>query len=499
MAAYRKRPERFAREVLGSRWWSKQRQAAELLAGNRRVVVKSANGVGKTYLAADLALWFLYSHRPSIVLTTAPTWRQVRYLLWEEIKRRFAGARIPLQGKLRVVRLDAGNGSYALGLATDDAVKFQGFHLTNLLIIFDEASGIPDEIWEAAEGVAVGGNNKILAIGNPLKASGRFYKVFQGVPAWKKLTISALEHPNVAEGTELIPGAVTVESLEERVSEWCEEVGVNGGSNGNNDNAAVTPDSPITPITPITPMNPDVFEWRGRRYRPNNLFRARVLGTFPDSDEEALIPLRWIEAAMSRRLDAVGMKRAAADVARFGDDSTVIGVRIGPVVTRLDVTRGADTMEVAGRIARLAYDEHPESISVDSIGLGAGVVDRLYELGIDGVEAVNVGLPARDSGRFANQRAELYWNLRERFRTGDIAIPRDDALCAELAGIRYTHSSKGQIKIESKEEMKRRGQKSPDRADMLAMLFDSGGEGLEVRPVVGASRAAMLRREMANW
>jgi hypothetical protein len=91
MAAYRKRPERFAREVLGSSWWSKQREAAELVAGNRRVAVKSANGVGKTYLAADLALWFLYSHRPSIVLTTAPTWRQVRYLLWEEIRRRFPG------------------------------------------------------------------------------------------------------------------------------------------------------------------------------------------------------------------------------------------------------------------------------------------------------------------------------------------------------------------------------------------------------------------------
>jgi len=105
----------------------------------------------------------------------------------------------------------------------------------------------------------------------------------------------------------------------------------------------------------------------------NNLFRARVLGEFPDSDEEALIPLRWIEAAMERRLPAEGMKRAAADVARFGDDSTVIGVRVGPVVTRLDVTRGADTMEVAGKIARLAYDEHPESIAVDSIGLGAGV------------------------------------------------------------------------------------------------------------------------------
>src|SRR5262249_2316166 len=171
---------------------------------------------------------------------------------------------------------------------------------------------------------------------------------------------------------------------------------------------------------------------------------------------------------------------------------------MGPVVTMLEVTQGADTMEVAGRIARLAYDEHPESIAVDSIGLGAGVVDRLHELGIEGLEAANVGRPARDSGRFANRRAEIYWNLRERFRLGEIAIPQDDALCEELAGIRYMHTSRGQIKIESKEVMKRRGQKSPDRADMLAMLFDGDGEVSEVS-VAGISRAESLRREMVNW
>src|SRR5437016_8108213 len=141
MAACRRDPERFARQILGSSWWAKQREVAEAIAKHRRVAVKSANGVGKTYLAADLALWFLYSHRPSIVITTAPTARQVRTLLWEEIKRRFRGARIALPGKILTDKLEAADGWYAMGLATDEDVKFQGFHAENLLIIVDEASG----------------------------------------------------------------------------------------------------------------------------------------------------------------------------------------------------------------------------------------------------------------------------------------------------------------------------------------------------------------------
>jgi hypothetical protein len=250
-----------------------------------------------------------------------------------------------------------------------------------------------------------------------------------------------------------------------------------------------------------------LFEWKGRRYTVTGEFRARVLGEFPDSDDEALIPLRWIEAALARKLPAEGVKRAAVDVARFGPDSTVIGVRAGPVLTRLEVIRGLDTMVVTGRISALAYEEHPASIAVDVIGVGSGVVDRLREMRIDGIVAVNVGDPAFDSERFLNRRAELYWGLRERFRRGEIALKPDEALKEELAGIRYSFHSNGKIKMEDKSKMKKRIGRSPDRADMLAMLFDSscewvsgGGPALDSAVVyVPPSPSAVLRREMEVW
>lgn len=486
MRSYRTRPEQFARDVLGSRWWSRQREVGRLVARHRRIAVKSANGVGKTYLAADLALWFLYTHRPSIVLTTAPTWRQVRHLLWEEIRRRFRAVQPPLPGKLLHTRLSAAEGWFALGLATDDPVKFQGFHADNLLIIFDEASGIPDGIWEAAEGVAVGKTNKVLAIGNPLTTSGRFYKLFRPQSGWRQQTISALAHPNVTGAEPAIPGAVTSEAIDARVQEWATEEEEKPRHGGDEERTA------------------GAFEWRGRRYKANGLFRSRVLGEFPDTDEDTLIPLRWIEEAVEREVAASAERRAAVDVARFGSDSTVVGLREGDRVVRIDAIQGADLMEVSGRVMRLAYEVHPESVTVDVVGLGAGVVDRLVELGLDGLVPFNGGEAAHNPLRFANRRAESYWALRERFRTGDISIPRDEELIEELAALRYQHTSKGQIKMESKDVMKRRGMKSPDRADMLSMLFDpafdappSADSAESARPE--SSRAEAFRAEMRGW
>ncbi len=282
-ARYRRNPAAFAKEVLGSTWWSAQEAIARDLVRNRRVAVKSANAVGKTYLAADLALWFLYTHQPSIVITFAPTDRQVRLLLWQEIRKRHTQANsVPssssssscsavrrrssvvgrrgftqyptpntqhrLPGNLLTQRLMVKDGWYAVGYATDQAVNFQGFHCQNLLIIFDEASGIPESIWEAAEGVAVGENNKILALGNPLQAEGQFYRCFarpglrdsdfatieanpkskiqnpKSTSGWSTHTISAIDHPNIIEEREVIPGCVTIPHLEDRIAEWCEKI-----------------------------------------------------------------------------------------------------------------------------------------------------------------------------------------------------------------------------------------------------------------------------------
>lgn len=469
---YQADPEAFAREVLGSVWWERQREVARELAAGRRVAVKSANGVGKTYLAADLVLWFLYTWKPSIVLTTAPTWRQVRQVLWEEIGRRVRHARIALPGRLMAVRLRLGEGWFAVGLATTDAVRFQGYHAENLLIVLDEASGVPDAIWEAAEGVAVGANNRMLAIGNPLRASGRFYEVFQREAGWRTLSISALEHPNVRGDGPAIPGAVTLDAVDDRVRDWTE---------------------------PAEEEDAETLVWRGARRRPNNVFRARVLGQFPDSDEDALIPLRWVEAAMARSLPAEGPARMAVDVARFGADRTVIGVRRGARLTRMECVRGKDVMEVAGLAARVALEEGAESIAVDAIGIGAGVADRLTELGLAGVDAVNVSMPAHSTERYANRRAELYWELRERFRRGEISLPEDAEVRRELTALRWGLTSRGQIRVESKDAMRRRGLPSPDAADMLALLYDAAAEW-SVQPAKAApSVFARLREEMRGW
>ncbi len=477
-AKYRSDPARFAREVLGTEWWSSQRKIANAVARNRRTVVKSANGVGKTFLAADLALWYLYTHRPSVVITTAPTWRQVRNLLWEEIRRRVAGSRKRLGGKLLTTRLTLAEGWFAIGMATDDAVRFQGFHCENLLIILDEASGIDDRIWDAVEGVAVGKDNRVLAIGNPLEANGRFYKLFRARSGWSKHTISAFDHPNVVSGQSKIPGAVTRESVAERIAEWCEPA-----------ESAATPEA---------------FEFDGVWHVPNEIFKARVLGQFPSASDTSLIPLKWVEDAVARTLDAVGPIHAAVDVARFGRDSTVIGVRQGPVLLEMIELNGFDTMEVTGRLVQACYRWSPDRVAVDSIGIGSGVVDRLIELGIRGVEPVNVALPAHDPERFANRRAEVYWGLRERLRTGDISLQPSETLAEQLSSLCYGVDSRGRIRIESKDSMRRRGIASPDHADMLAMLFDSSGEDLALLTVPSRSRTRRtprgeLAREMRDW
>jgi hypothetical protein len=471
-AAYRKRPEAFAREVLGSRWWSKQREVASLLASHRRVAVRSANGVGKSYLAADLALWFLMCHAPAVVLTTAPTDRQVRHVLWREIRLRFASARVSLPGRLLEQRLEMGPNWHAMGFSTDQAVALQGFHAENLLIVFDEASGVPDEMWEAAEGVAVGTNNRILAIGNPLVPRGRFYEVFRDRTSWITEVIAALDHPNVTGDEPPIAGCVTPETIGALAAEWCEETEDDG---------------------------PDGFSWNGKRYRPSNPFRVRVLGQFPEEADDSLFLLRWIEEAMERELRPDGDRRVAADIARFGSDETAIGARVGPVMTRLVTSRREELRATAGRIASLARETQAQSVVVDAAGLGCGAAEMLQDQDLPWVEEFVGAAAANDPERFLNRRAESYWGLRERFRQGDIAIPKDAALREQLMSIRYSLTPRGQIKIEAKEELRRRGRPSPDRADMLAMLFDSSAisAGWTLGAVEGPSER--LRQQMANW
>jgi hypothetical protein len=435
-------PLDFAADVLGVELWSKQEEVLAALPRHRRVAVKSGNGLGKGFCAGVAVLWFLYSHDPAVVLSTAPTFRQVRHVLWRQVRQLYFRARQPLGGKIFDTRWELSEERYALGLSADTADQFQGFHNPNMFIVVDEAEGVSDEIYEAVESVMTSAEtSRLLLIGNPTTVSGAFRRAFhEERNLYHTITISALDSPNVAAGKILVPGLTTAQWVRERQEIWGED---------------------------------------------NPLYRARVLGEFPEQAEDTLIKLSDIEAAANGESAAKTRSKEvsgpvpedsgddvvmAVDVARFGSDQSVILLRRGQGVEDLQAFRGLDTMQLAGRIAAAIRVFQPQRVYIDEVGVGAGVVDRLREQGYP-VKGINVARSALQSAIFANLRAEGYWKLRERFSLGLISIPNDNQLMGELAAMRYSYDSLGRVIMESKDEMRSRGLPSPDRADALMLAF----------------------------
>ena len=437
-------PALFAKDVLDVRLWWKQQEVLEALAVNRRVAVKSGNGLGKGFCASVAVLWFLHSHDPAIVLSTAPTFRQVRHVLWRQIRRLYRPAADALGGKMLDTRWELADDRYAMGLSAESADQFQGFHSDNMLIVVDEAEGVSDEIYEGIEAVMTSSEPRLLLIGNPTTVSGAFRRAFyEERKLYYPITISALDSPNVDVGKDENqkpwPGLTTAQWVDERKETWGKD---------------------------------------------NPIYRARVLGEFPDQGEDTLFNLTQIEQATQRVLpESTGAgliegssNRAnaevvlAVDVARFGSDRSVILRRRGNRVEEIRTFQKLDTMALTGWVIAAIKEFSPSRVVIDEIGVGAGVVDRLKEEGHP-VRGVNVARRARDDNTFANLRGEGFWRLRDLFATGGISIPTDNQLIGELAALRYSYDSRGRILMEGKEAMRRRNLPSPDKADALMLAF----------------------------
>jgi phage terminase large subunit len=436
-------------KFLGSNLWPLQARICEMVRDTPEVAVASCHGTGKSYLAARIALWFLLAHPESIVITTAPTDRQVRGILWKEIGLAHHRARVPLGGKLLTQELHVAKGWYAWGFTAPDydPDRFQGFHSKDILVIVDEACGVTQAIYDGIDGVLSSEHSRCLLIGNPTDPASPFAATMKRAGV-AKLTIGAWETPNFTSF------GITEDDIIDGT--W---------------SAKVTGPLPYPSL-----VTPDwaarmAAKWGGRG---SPLYEAKIAGRFPEAGTDTLIPLSWVMAAQERELDPGEPVELVVDVARYGGDESVIGVRRGAVVRVVDSARKIDTMELVGRIvvqARKLPDRTP--IKVDVVGIGAGVCDRLRELGHN-VTEINAGSSPRDSERYINARAEWSWGLRERFdpTNGMVDIdPADDDLACQLSTLRYKIDSKGRIFIEAKEDMKKRGLPSPDRADMLAYAF----------------------------
>lgn len=442
-------PEWFLRTILRFDPWSKQIEIAEALRDHSKVAVKSCHSSGKTAIAGRLVLWFLCAYPPALAPTTAPTWRQVEELLWREIRAGHLQAGegdFPLGGKMLTTKYELAVNSYAIGLSTKEPERFQGFHSINILFVADEAPGISEEVYEGADTTLTTENARELLIGNPVEPSGHFYDAFHSKRhLYYTTTISVFDTPNFT------AFGITLEDI--RRGAWQQKI---------------TGSLPRPYL--VTP------KWVAEKWQEwgeeSPLWYSRVLGEFPPAAADQLIPLSWVERAINREIVVpMGTPHIlGCDVARYGEDASVIVARTGDVVTWIEEYFKQDLMETAGRIIGVWQSRDATGINIEQDGMGAGVVDRLREQGYP-VRGVVVGSQPMDKQRFRNRRAELWWNLRERFRVGNIQIPRDEELVAQLVAVKYKVMSNGQIEVESKEDMKKRGLKSPDRADALMLAF----------------------------
>ena len=434
----RNEPEFFHKEVLGYEPWERQLEISRSIRDFRNTAVRSCNGAGKTFHIAHEALRFLFAYYPAVVINTAPTWTQIENQYWRYFRDAYHKSIYPLGGKLLKTSLNIDEKWFAMGLANDEhrMEAFQGWHAENMLVIFDEASGISPKIYEAAVGAMAGGKVvRFVLIGNATQNSGPFFDAFKD-PTFNKIRISAYDVPNVKEKRQVIPGLVT--------HEWVEELALKYG-------------------------------------RESDIFKVRALGEFPLHASDTLISIDQVERAFNADRELINQtdEFIGLDPARFGDDDSAFVHRIGNKAKVLEVVNGNNTMELAGKSVRYLKEYRGAKLHIDIIGLGSGIYDRLKELPdvADRVFGVNVAGKAREDSEFINIRVESWVNVREWLR--DAILEKHEGFY-ELANPKYKITSAGKMQLESKDDMKKRGVASPNVGDALALTLSRATEGSNI-------------------
>lgn len=460
---------------------------------HRYTSVQSCHDVGKSYTAARVASWWIDVHPPgeAFVVTTAPTWSQVRAVMWREIGRAHRKGDLP--GRITEAaewKLNMGMGPdelVAMGRkpADYDPTAFQGIHARYVLVIVDEACGVPKAIFDAVDALVTNADARVLAIGNPDDPASHFAAICKPGSGWHTMRIDALRSPNFTR--EAVAEYPKLRSLMIR--------------------EGIAPSTEPIPsaVRPLLVSPQWVAERIDRWGIDSPLFTAKVRGLFPSITLDTIIQPGWVLAAQNRELPAeVTDPRIAVDVARYGSDHSIIALRQGGHFRILEDIAYGPVTQLAGRVALVArgYGPSVPIINVDDTGVGGGVTDILLEEGFAvlplvsgsaGKEVLPTGKP-----RFVNARAEWWWTCREALAgpsgTGEDGWldldPDDDDLAAQLLRVKYGVNRHGQIWVESKDDMKKRGFESPDRADALVYALVSETPQAHVLP--GASLTADL-------
>lgn len=418
---------------------SKQQRAfLEALPRQKRISIRSGHGTGKDASASWAVLWFLSTRVFAKVVCTAPTARQLNDILWSEISKWARDSAIQdefvIQSE-KIFHKGAPKEWWCRAVSpsvradpADQAETLAGFHGDHLLIIVDEASGVEDPVYIPIEGALTQEDNRVILIGNPTKNKGYFHDT-QFHPEigklWFKLHWDSRDSENVkAEYPKYMADKYGVES---------------------------------------------------------NVFRIRVAGLPPLEDARTLIPLYWAEQCIGKYIeeneeDPIYL---GVDVARYGEDASIILPRKGLVVKPWHKFQGLNTITLAGHVMQTYQDNAAEGCGVDVIGVGAGVADYLRKQRMPGLFDVNVSWASNDPNKYALMRDELWWKVRENCMYGyysfpDIKAPGEvlslgQELANELSSPYYEFNRNGAVKVEGKKDMKKRGVASPNIADALCI------------------------------
>lgn len=440
LSIYKDDPVAWASDVLGKHLWSKQAEIAQSVVDNTHTAVVSCNGAGKSAVAGILGSWWIAVHDAYEVamIASAPTYPQIARVLFRELSdnhKTSALRGMALPGYITQSQEWKLNDEYGtlIGFGrrpadTDIVSAFQGIHRRYVMVILDEAGGIPADLYTAAEAVTTSADSRVLAIGNPDRRATEFHRIFQEDKTWNKIHISAYDTPNFT-------------------GEWVPE--------------------DVQPLL-IQPawVDRQKIAWGEDSAR----FKSKVLGQFPDEDDTAFFSQNAIDNAIDTSIedDAEVDAVLGVDLARFGEDSSVIYLNRGGRLRRYSEWSKATSVESANRVHQAAIETGAKEVRVDGAGLGGPVIDQLVVLAQDKYTVISMmgSAASPDRMRWFNARAYNFDSLREQMLERKLDIdPEDKPLIDEMMMLRYKFHSTGSIQIESKDEMKSRGVKSPDSLD----------------------------------
>lgn len=416
-----------------------------------QTAVKSGQGVGKTGVESAIILWYLCTRPNAKIIATAPTKQQLQDVLWSEVSKWLVNTkleRLVTWTKTKIYMNGHGERWFAVAKTSNRPENMQGYHEKNMIFIVDEASGIDDEVMEAVLGTLTGEENKLLMMGNPTKISGIFYDAFhKDRRDYRTHTVDSRNSPRASK-----------DNIRRLINRYGEE---------------------------------------------SDVVAVRVRGEFPSGEPNAFITLTEVERAIARDLDGYDKRkfdaykfytngtiqniidipkdaeiRIGVDVARHGDDETVLAPRLGLYSLPLQTFGKQDLMTTTGRIMLMAKELHelynrPIGVTLDDTGVGGGVTDRLKEIvaeeSLDWLSIDPVNFAEKGDDNYMGVISLMYGQFKDYI--GDIKLPDDNDLVGQLSVRRFDVASKGRIQLESKKEMKRRGHPSPDRAEAVVMSY----------------------------